>query len=220
MEKRFYKITTIILLILTISSLNWQSCAQNPDIELLNKINSNSSKTVRTYSRFISDATIPMALGATASIGIASLIRHDNEMLRSAIYIGASQVVDVALTYSLKYSINRMRPYDAYPLLIQNAATENSPSMPSGHTSLAFATATSLTLQYPHWYVATPAYLWACSVGYSRMNLGVHYPSDVVAGAALGVASAYITKLANDYLWGKWDKRKSNTSKTTSNYPF
>ena len=220
MEKRFYKITTIILLILTISSLNWQSCAQNPDIELLNKINSNSSKTVRTYSRFISDATIPMALGATASIGIASLIRHDNEMLRSAIYIGASQVVDVALTYSLKYSINRMRPYDAYPLLIQNAATENSPSMPSGHTSLAFATATSLTLQYPNWYVATPAYLWACSVGYSRMNLGVHYPSDVVAGAALGVASAYITKLANDYLWGKWDKRKSNTSKTTSNYPF
>ena len=92
-----------------------------------------------------------------------------------------------------------------------------SSSMPSGHTSLAFATATTLTLSYPKWYVIAPSYFWACSVGYSRMNLGVHYPSDVAAGALLGAGSAYITHLVNG-----WLRQKTNNKKilTLQNYPF
>lgn len=89
--------------------------------------------------------------------------------------------------------------------------------MPSGHTSLAFATATSLTLKYPKWYVAAPSYFWACSVGYSRMNLGVHYPSDIVAGALLGAGSAYLTYLVNDFFRKKMDNKKILT---LENYPF
>ena len=79
-------------------------------------------------------------------------------------------------------------------------------SFPSGHTSFAFATATSLSIKYPRWYVIAPSYLWAGAVGYSRMNLGVHYPSDVLAGAMLGAGSAWLTCKVNDWYW----KKKNN----------
>jgi membrane-associated phospholipid phosphatase len=75
-----------------------------------------------------------------------------------------------------------------------------SPSFPSGHTSDAFATATSLSIAFPKWYVIAPSFLWACSVGYSRMDLGVHYPSDVMAGAIIGAGSAYLCYKANRWI--------------------
>jgi membrane-associated phospholipid phosphatase len=63
-------------------------------------------------------------------------------------------------------------------------------SFPSGHTSSTFTTATALSIAYPKWYVIAPAFLWAGTVGYSRMYLGVHYPTDVATGAILGTGTA------------------------------
>lgn len=69
---------------------------------------------------------------------------------------------------------------------------------PSGHAALSFAVATSLALSYSQWEVAVPAITWALLVSTSRVWLGVHYPSDVAAGAILGVASAYSVHLLQD----------------------
>ena len=81
------------------------------------------------------------------------------------------------------------------------------PSFPSGHTASAFALATSLCIKYPKWYVIAPSALWACSVGVSRMNEGLHYPSDVLAGAAIGAGCAivniYVNRWLNRWLFGK-----------------
>jgi membrane-associated phospholipid phosphatase len=95
------------------------------------------------------------------------------------------------VTISMKYAIQRDRPFVTYPD-IQKLTGAGSPSFPSGHTSEAFATATSLSLAFPKWYVIAPSFLWASAAGYSRMHLGVHYPSDVLVGALVGAGSAWL----------------------------
>jgi undecaprenyl-diphosphatase len=65
-----------------------------------------------------------------------------------------------------------------------------------------------LTIAYPKWYVAVPAYAWAATVGYSRMYLGVHYPSDVFVGAVIGTGSAFLMHKANQWLFKKKERRK------------
>jgi membrane-associated phospholipid phosphatase len=201
------KFTTIILLWCSFSIFSTHISAQNTDIELLRDINGSTSVGLRQYSKFISNTTTAVALSAPIAMGVVALINKDDDLLKNALYVGVSIGVDGALTYSMKKIINRPRPYATYPD-IYAYQTETSLSFPSGHTSLAFTTATALSLKYPKWYVIAPSYFWACSVGYSRMNLGMHYPSDVLAGAILGAGSAYVTYKINNWFWKKNSNKK------------
>ena len=63
--------------------------------------------------------------------------------------------------------------------------------------------ATSLTLATKKWYVALPAYLWASGVAYSRMYLGVHYPSDLLGGIVIGVGTSLLTWKLDQVLQSK-----------------
>jgi len=203
-----HKFTTIILLWSVFSFFSIQTTAQNTDIELLREINRSSSNELRQYSKFISNSTTAISISTPIIMGAIALIDKNDELLKSSLYIGVSIGVDGILTYSMKKAIQRPRPHTSYPNEIAAYETETSFSFPSGHTSLAFTTATALSLKYPKWYVIAPSYFWACSVGYSRMNLGMHYPSDVIAGAILGSGSAYITYKVNNWFWKKHNKRK------------
>jgi len=199
------KFTTIILLWSAFSIFSTQVSAQNADIDLLRSINS-STGTIG-FSKFISNTTTGVAIGVPVIMGAVALIEKDDDLLKNALYVGVAVGVDGVLTYSLKHFVGRPRPYVTYSDIIPYT-TETSNSFPSGHTSLAFTTATALSLKYPKWYVIVPSYLWACSVGYSRMNLGMHYPSDVLAGALLGAGSAFVTSKVNDWFWKKQGNKK------------
>jgi len=202
------KFTTIILLCSAFSIFSTQVSAQNADIDLLRGINSSTSVGLREYSKLMSNTTTVVAVSTPIVMGVVALIEKDDDLLKNALYIVAAIGVDGVLTYSMKHIVNKPRPYVTYPEDIIPYTSETSNSFPSGHTSLAFTTATALSLKYPKWYVIAPSYLWACSVGYSRMNLGVHYPSDVLAGALLGAGSAFVTAKVNDWFWKKQGNRK------------
>lgn len=123
-------------------------------------------------------------------------------MVRNAATDLAALAISGGITIILKYSVNRDRPFVTYPDITKKADAV-APSFPSGHTSSAFATATSVSLAYPKWYVIAPSFAWAGTVGYSRMHLGVHYPSDVLAGALIGSGCAFLTYKVNQKLLKK-----------------
>ncbi len=203
------KFTIIILLTLTLSTISINSYAQNVDTELLRGINQITE--TEKLSQVVSNTTTITSLSVPVVMGVVALVEKDDDLLKKTLYVGASIGVSGVLTYGLKHTIKRPRPYVVYDDIVNRSVlygTDPQLSFPSGHTSLAFATATSLTLAYPKWYVAAPGYLWACYVGYSRMNLGVHYPSDVLAGAVLGAGSAYVTYKINNWFWKKQNNRK------------
>lgn len=166
--------------------------AQNSDINLLKTINLNRNRSFDKPFEFISNITTPLAIGIPISLFTYSLIKKDKEAEKKAIIIGTSIVAEEGITLVLKYAINRPRPYITYPF-IDNVITDSDPTFPSGHTGAAFATATSLSLAYPKWYIIAPSFLYAGAVGYSRLHLGLHYPTDVLGGIIVGMGSSYLT---------------------------
>lgn len=190
-------ILSIILLSFGIS-LN----SQNIDIRLLRSINSSETLPSDNFFKFISNSDAFVVIGVPAGMAAAGLINRDKELFRNACATAIATIVSGGITEAMKYTINRDRPFKTYPDIIQKSKA-GSPSFPSGHTSSAFATATSLSLTYPKWYVIVPSYLYAGTVAYSRMDLGVHYPSDVLAGAIIGSGSAYLTYKINQKLMPK-----------------
>lgn len=187
-----------ILIILFLFLPNY-AFSQNLDIKLLRSINSPDIHPSDNFFKFISNSNNEVIIGVPISLGIAGLIKKDPVLIRKACFIVAASAVNFGITYALKYSVNRQRPFNNYPDIMKKS-DGGGLSFPSGHTSAAFATATSLSLAYPKWYVIVPSYLWAGTVGYSRMYLGVHYPSDVLGGMVTGIGSAFLTYKMNKWL--------------------
>jgi len=186
------------IFLMTFLALALSVQAQNTDIRLLRTVYSSETQPADPFFQFVSDSHVFVIVGAPLAMGATALLTHNDQLLNQTIELGAASALNLGMTYLLKYSIKRDRPYTTYPDIIPKSS-EGSPSFPSGHTSSSFATATSLSLIYPKWYVIAPSFIWAGSVGYSRMYLGVHYPSDVAAGALLGVGSAFLAHKANQW---------------------
>lgn len=191
----------VIILITTTAN------AQNLDIDILRKINSQEIQSSDKFFKFVTESNSEIVVAVPLTLGIIGLVNKDQEMLENAAEIILANGVNVIITYALKFSIDRDRPFDTYPDIRQKASVDDA-SFPSGHTSSSFATATTLSLEYPKWYVIVPAYTWASTVAYSRMHLGVHYPSDILGGIITGVGSSYVTYKANKWLKSKYGKKK------------
>lgn len=165
---------------------------QNPDINLLRRLNVEQPAEQHFWLGVSNSAYwIPPAyvLGNLA-YGLAA---NDDCALRYSLETAISTGISMAITGGLKQIINRQRPSQSYPESIHTYSFTDGKSFPSGHTTLVFATATTMAYQSKRWYVTVPVITWPISVGYSRMRLGKHYPSDVLAGVLIGIGSGLLS---------------------------
>ncbi len=193
------------ILILAALLFNTKLNAQNFDANILRSVNTNRNQSLDNAFIFITNTGAPVAFGSSIITLGAGLIKKDKLLQEKGLEIFASVAISSTAGFLLKRMVNRSRPFADYAF-IDPYKKDTDYSFPSNHTTAAFATATSLSINFKKWYVAVPAYTWAGLVGYSRMHLGVHYATDVFAGAILGSGTALITHKANQWLQKKKKK--------------
>lgn len=139
--------------------------------------------------------TIPLVL-IPASLYTSALISDNYYDENSSYLLAVSSGVGIGITSGLKYVFKRKRPVESMDGIYfdKNFLRENDRySFPSGHATVSFNTAASLTLRYPdNPYLITGFYLHALAVSFGRIYIGAHYPGDVLTGALIGTGSAVL----------------------------
>ena len=100
----------------------------------------------------------------------------------------AAFAIEIPLFVIMKKCIKRDRPCKVVANVHQRIIPSDRFSFPSGHTAAAFVMATLIGYFFP--LTILPVFGWAFLVGISRIFLGVHYPTDILAGIAIGVFTA------------------------------
>jgi membrane-associated phospholipid phosphatase len=126
-----------------------------------------------------------------AAIGaLADWRRRPRSVPWSALLATAALLIASAASGLLKDVFDRVRPALAEPGVTALVSLPGDASMPSGHAATAAAAAGVVALLHPR--LRAPLAALVAAIALSRVYLGVHYPSDVIVGAALGLAIAWI----------------------------
>jgi undecaprenyl-diphosphatase len=162
---------------------------------------------------FYVNASEALFIAVLAIVFLAARGRH-LAWRRAALAAVLSAGLGLAVAKLISELVDRARPFVADPggvhLFSQHAADAG---FPSDHATAAFAVATAIVLRKRRWGIFALVAAAVLSVG--RVALGIHYPSDVLAGAALGAAAALVLWFAPirtrvdalaDLLGGYWDR--------------
>ena len=110
----------------------------------------------------------------------------------------------------LRNHFQRPRPCQALQGVQLLVGCSDSFSFPSNHATNAFALAAFFAVYYRR--LAIPLFLFAALVGYSRIYVGVHYPTDVLAGAVLGVMLGLMFGVCSKWLVRRWGTQPDDAS--------
>lgn len=207
-----------ILLFIMLFAVSVPTIAQQKDTweyNMLRRMADHRTSSKNKLFTNLSKLNNPLCLAAPATLLVAGLASHDKTMTKKALYVTETIATAQAVTWIMKLSIGRDRPFVNDTTFIPVIYAKNK-SFPSGHAAEAFSMATSLTIAYPRWFVAIPAYSWACVISYSRLYLGVHYPTDVIAGAILGSGSAWLMYKVNKWMHSSKSERSKKKKEKES----
>ena len=144
-------------------------------------------------------ASYPIFYGIPAASLGASLAGLDGAPWESTAQIAATFLIAAGGALTLKKVFGRPRPYTRYSTIIPRTEVaivglgrEDHDAFPSGHATMAFALATTLAQQSDAPVLGALAYGWAGTTAVARLRMGVHYPSDIVAGAVLGTVIGFV----------------------------
>ncbi len=179
------------------------SFGQTIDLRLLKPLHAGHYPTWDRTMNGVSWSVYPVILIEPLSVWSVGYFKHDKIRMRNGYKSAISIATANLISLGLKYAIQRKRPYVSYPTIIEKRSEQGPYSFPSGHTTAAFSAATALTLSTKKWWVGVPAYTYASLVGYARMRLGAHYPSDVLGGACIGVLTGLLTWKIDQYILKK-----------------
>jgi membrane-associated phospholipid phosphatase/uncharacterized membrane protein YkvA (DUF1232 family) len=162
------------------------------DTSILHFMERHQSDALTTVTRLVTDS------GSTASIVLISLAVAALLLIARlrwhALFVAVAVAVTAGLNGVMKVAFERPRP-DVFPHLVLVRTW----SFPSGHSMDSMGLAVALAIvAWPtrwRWPVLVVGLVWAVAVGVSRLYLGVHYPSDVVAGWALALSTVCVVWL-------------------------
>lgn len=199
-RKRLLTAIIILLsLILLVFIVRWSAIYPSvaaADVGLLGFLNRHRIRELDPVFMALSDATTFISVGINLSILALAWKQQSGRMLHQGIQLALTLVSVLGIVSLLKYAITRQRPFEIHDF-VEKLSGGGGPSFPSGHTTEVFALTTVLFLLYPgRRWIAAIALCWAFIVGYTRMLLGVHYPSDILGGILFGVLTAMTIHLA------------------------
>lgn len=162
-----------------------------------------SSSTYRDFNNVFSgtNASLGILLAPVSMYGVG-LLTHDSYAQKTALFAGEALADSEILDEALKLTTRRARPESisqqgnfADTWLDSHTITDG--GFVSGHTIAAFSVATIIADRYGrrHRWVPYVAYGLAATVGFSRVSLSAHFPSDVFLGAAFGYAISHFAVL-------------------------
>lgn len=106
--------------------------------------------------------------------------------------------------FILKPLVDRIRPYEYYEGLVLIGKSALDASFPSGHTGASVAAAVGMSFYLKkRWSI--PLILLALMIGFSRIYIAIHYPTDVIAGLLDGILLAFLALALERWLHGKYD---------------
>jgi undecaprenyl-diphosphatase len=177
-------IFTIFFLVLALSAYS-----QNFDIDILKAINVERNKDFDVFFIAISDSVQFVSWLVPIGILLFGLIKRNKIVRNKGLFLAVVMVSESLIATLIKILVNRPRPFETYSF-IEKISVGGSASFPSGHTSDAFAIALAMSFVFPRKWFVLPFFIWAVLVAYSRMFTGVHYFTDVIGGAVLGLVVA------------------------------
>ena len=114
----------------------------------------------------------------------------------------------LVVNITIKPLVARIRPYEVIEGLTYIVAKESEFSFPSGHSTSSLACAWVLFRMLPK-KIGVPALVLGLLIALSRLYVGVHYPTDVIAGICIGIAMAELAMLVCRLIARAWKKRRA-----------